>query len=915
MLDGFHSPFRYDRNRYGGGILVYVKHGVPAKELKEYQLPDDIECGFVEINIKKKKWLLANIYRPPSQGERYFFRELGKALDHFSTKFEDFILMGDFNTDDKGQNISNFMESYSLKNIVKVPTCFKSDRPKTIDLILTNRTSNFQNTTPIETGLSDFHCMIATVVKGGFIKRSPKIVNYRDYRKFDIHRFRYDLNDSLLRQHQQASNNYDVFDTIVLSVLNKHAPMKKKFIRANDGPFMTKALRKAIMRRTRLRNKYNKERTDVNRKAYKRQRNLCLKLLREAKTNYYKNLDPNSLYDNRKFWHTVKPLFSGTIKTSASVTLIENNEIISNDKCVAEIFNEYFATITNSLGIQETGKNTVSTHDVNDPVEIAITKYSSHSSIKKIRENFHPIETFEFRPYSLEEIMTQIERLDHKKACPIESIPAKVLKENSDLFLPYLSSTYNTCILENFFLTELKSGDISSLYKKDDVFNKKNYRPITVLSSVSKIFERLMYEQIIPFAECFLSPLLCGFRKGYNAQHALLKFSETCKAAIDKGGFAGALLMDLSKAFDSLNHELLLAKMYAYGFSRSALTLIHSYLSNRKQRVKINGSYSTWRETNLGVPQGSVLGPLLFNIYITDLFHLMNGTEICNYADDTTLYSCDREVKNVITKLEQNANHLITWFPENHMKFNEDKCHLIIFGTREEKVSMHVGEVQIEEIDDEKLLGITLDKKLTFKKHVQAICKKASQKLHALTRISIYMEPKKLKVLMKAFVMSQFSYCSLIWMFHDRTLNNKINRIHERALRIAYKDNVSSFENLLLMDNSVTVHQRNLQLLMIEIYKTRNNLNPSFMKQIFEAKVLPYNLRCSEKLQLPKAKTTGLGIDTVRFVGGRVWETLPTELKTSSSLKIFKRHIKSHKCDACNCRLCKKFYPNLGFLS
>ena len=574
-----------------------------------------------------------------------------------------------------------------------------------------------------------------------------------------------------------------------------------------------------------------------------------------------------------------------------------------------------FATITNSLGIQETGKNTVSTHDVNDPVEIAITKYSSHSSIKKIRENFHPTETFEFRPCSLEEIMTQIERLDHKKACPIESIPAKVLKENSDLFLPYLSSTYNTCILENFFPTELKSGDISSLYKKDDVFNKKNYRPITVLSSVSKIFERLMYEQIIPFAECFLSPLLCGFRKGYNAQHALLKFSETCKAAIDKGGFAGALLMDLSKAFDSLNHELLLAKMYAYGFSRSALTLIHSYLSNRKQRVKINGSYSTWRETNLGVPQGSVLGPLLFNIYITDLFHLMNGTEICNYADDTTLYSCDREVKNVITKLEQNANHLITWFPENHMKLNEDKCHLIIFGTREEKVSMHVGEVQMEESDDEKLLGITLDKKLTFKKHVQAICKKASQKLHALTRISIYMEPKKLKVLMKAFVMSQFSYCSLIWMFHDRTLNNKINRIHERALRIAYKDNVSSFENLLLMDNSVTVHQRNLQLLMIEIYKTRNNLNPSFMKQIFEAKVLPYNLRCSEKLQLPKAKTTGLGIDTVRFVGGRVWETLPTELKTSSSLKIFKRHIKSHKCDACNCRLCKKFYPNLGFLS
>ena len=155
-------------------------------------------------------------------------------------------------------------------------------------------------------------------------------------------------------------------------------------------------------------------------------------------------------------------------------------------------------------------------------------------------------------------------------------------------------------------------------------------------------------------------------------------------------------------------------------FSRSTLTLIHSYFSNRRQRVKINGSYSTWRETNLGVPQGSLLGPLLFNIYITEIFHLINGSEICNYADDTTLYSCDRKVKKVITKLEQKANHLTTWFPENYMKLNEDKCH-IIFGTTKEKVNMHVGEVQIEESDDEKLLGITFDKKLSFKKHFQTL--------------------------------------------------------------------------------------------------------------------------------------------------------------------------------------------------
>ena len=340
--------------------------------------------------------------------------------------------------------------------------------------------------------------------------------------------------------------------------------MKKKSVRANDGPFMTKALRKAIMKRSCLRNRFNKNRTDDNKKAFKKQRNLCVKLLREAKRDYYANIDLKSLNDNRKFWKTVKPLFSGKIKTSSSVTLLENGELISDDKAVAEIFNEYFANITSSLGIEETGSNLVSTDDIDDPVELAVVKYSLHPSIKRIAENFRPTEMFVFRPSSTEEIEVQIKRLNPKKGSPKGSIPARVLKENSDLLVPHVISTYNTCISEVYFPDELKAGDISSLYKKDDAFCKKNYRPITVLSSVSKVFERLMYEQIMPFAECFLSPLLCGFRKGYNTQHALLKFLETCKATMDSGGFAGAVLMDLSKAFDCLNHELLLAKLHVF---------------------------------------------------------------------------------------------------------------------------------------------------------------------------------------------------------------------------------------------------------------------------------------------------------------------------------------------------------------
>ena len=200
----------------------------------------------------------------------------------------------------------------------------------------------------------------------------------------------------------------------------------------------------------------------------------------------------------------------------------------------------------------------------------------------------------------------------------------------------------NSCFAKLEFPEDLKAGDVSALFKSTDTLSKKNYRPIMVLPPISKVFERIMYEQMMTFVTSFLSNFLCGFRKGYNTQHALLNLIEKCKRVLDDKGYAGAILMDLSKAFDCLDHELLLAKLDAYGFSKNALRFINSYLTGRKQRVKVNGAFSEWQQTKLGVPQGSVLGPLLFNIYINDLFYLLKDTDICNYADDTTIYVCMR---------------------------------------------------------------------------------------------------------------------------------------------------------------------------------------------------------------------------------------------------------------------------------
>ena len=245
---------------------------------------------------------------------------------------------------------------------------------------------------------------------------------------------------------------------------------------------------------------------------------------------------------------------------------------------------------------------------------------------------------------------------------------------------------------------------------------------------------------------------------------------------------------------------------------------------------------------------------------------------------------------------------------------NDAKCHFMLFGNKSSGISVNIGTSCIEQSDKEKLLGITLDKNLDFKCHVENICKKAGQKLHALARVAKFMDQEKLQTVMNAFILSQFSYCPVIWMFHDRNVNNKINKIHERALRIAFKDTSSNFEELLIKAASVTIHQRNLQLLTTEIYKTKHDLNPKFMGKIFVEKNISYSLRCNDHLSVPIPRTNAYGIETIRYTGHKLWQSLPLEIKESRTLTEFKRKIKKHHFSHCNCRLCKTYVNNLGFL-
>ena len=308
-----------------------------------------------------------------------------------------------------------------------------------------------------------------------------------------------------------------------------------------------------------------------------------------------------------------------------------------------------------------------------------------------------------------------------------KNIPTCRLKDVSDICSPILANIWNEKLLLNKNFSEnLKLADASSVFKKEDKTFVENYRPVSVLPTVSKIFERIMQTQISDYIGKFLSPSLCGYRKGFSTQYALLTLTERWRFYLDKKGFAGAFLMDLSKAFDTIKYELLIAKLHAYGFSTDALEVLLSYLPDRWKIVKINATFSSWTQLLQGVPQGSVLVPILFNIYINDIFFALKGVDICNFPDDATPYVCDSNLKTVLETLEYNSKLATAWFEMT------DKCHLLISSNKNEHMWAKLDRDIIRESNDVKLLGITLDNNLKFDKHVSNIFSKANRKLNTL---------------------------------------------------------------------------------------------------------------------------------------------------------------------------------------
>ena len=344
LIKGFSAPYRFDRNSKGGGLLFYIREDIPSKILT-YSSNCDIETLLVEINLRKRKWLLNGCYNPNKSQISHHLECLNSLLDEHSKKYENYVFIGGFNVNTSDSSMKEFCSLNGLKNLINEPTSYKnSDQPTCIDLILTNQPTLFQWGAVLETGLSDFHLLTVTEFKMSFQKCKPHIITYRNYKNYDNDVFRSEI------QTFSSLNKMDLclFKESVFCIFNKHAPIRKKYLRANEAPFMTKELHNAIMR-----NKFLKDKSQTSRENYKIQRNLCKKLLRKTKKSYFESLNTKKITDNRTFWKTVVPLFTNKASRGEKIILTGAEERIPDDKRICKIFNNFFSNVVSYLKIPD----------------------------------------------------------------------------------------------------------------------------------------------------------------------------------------------------------------------------------------------------------------------------------------------------------------------------------------------------------------------------------------------------------------------------------------------------------------------------------------------------------------------------------------------------------------------------------
>ena len=875
----------------GGGLalvhrnFVIVRSHPLASTLTSHP---SFELQLVKVTSTTPSLTVANVYRPPQTSLASFYNELADTLTSVASSTERLLVVGDLNCPGDGPTsinaeLSEVFESLGLVQHVHEPTRLGN----LLDIIVSDSSLTIGCVRVDDAGLVSDHRLVtaAVSVRSGF--RQPVQISSRRLRNIDTARFEADLRRSVLFRQPSASVDgfADQLQHVVVAALDRVAPVRTRTRRPpkpitrwlSDDAVKAKRLRRRLERR------WKRDHRESDRIAYRLACRQSNKLINDSRQDYFRNQIANAA-DCKDRWRATKHLLHSD-KSPLVRTDDENVKL-----CTA--FSNFFVDKIAKLKLAVSSRVTL----------VACPPDLSH--VGPPLDSMSPVTSDEVR-----KILSSLP----PKSSPVDFIPTSLIKSCSSVFSELISTLANLSFSQGIFPTKFKFAVVSPLLKKPglDADNPANFRPISNLNNISKILERLFLARLQPHV--ISSPNFNQFQSAYRQHHstetALLATLDSIFRSSDEGKPSTLISLDLSAAFDMIDHHILLSRLRkSFGVNGLALKFIESYLFGRAQCVRAGQASSCHTFCNMGVPQGSVLGPILFSLYTSPIGSIASSFNISlqQYADDTQLFfaAAASSLPTCLSRFELCLATLHSWFCHNGLALNGDKSEAITFGTWQRLrhypslPGINIAGSTVPLSDKIKTLGITLDSNLSLNSHTATVCKSAFYHIRALRHIRKSLTDDMARAVAVSLVQSRLDYANSLFFGISKSNLTKLQRVQNSIARIVLKRHPRHPSSGLLSELHWLPIDRRIEFKLATItHKALFSHQPPYLSSLLHP-YLPthsHSLRSSgqQLLAIPRC-TTEFGRRSFSYAAPSVWNNIPIEIRSTSSIALFKRQLKSH---------------------